>query len=215
MEIDFVRHGQTLFNLMDKMQGWADAPLTEKGINDLKKTGKYLKNTHFDALYSSDLKRSIDTARIIQEENESSKLDLRITKNFREISFGSLEGLNSTNLWKKLAEPYGFDNQLDFAKKYSMKFTRDVMKKADPWGYAENFDDLLARFNKGLEQLKEENDIDSRILVVTHGTLIETMILEYSNPKISVEEAFPDNGSITRTYLTKDLFKIGQINILP
>lgn len=80
------------------MQGWSDAPLTDEGIQVLKKTGYYLRNTHYDALYSSDLKRAIDTAQIIKDENRVSDLDIHINKNFREISFGSLEGLNSTEL---------------------------------------------------------------------------------------------------------------------
>ncbi|WP_125589016.1 histidine phosphatase family protein [Companilactobacillus jidongensis] len=215
MEIYFIRHGQTLFNLMDKMQGWSDTPLTKQGIDDLKKTGKYLENVHFDALYSSDLKRAIDTANIIKKENKVSSLDLRISQNFREISFGSLEGLNSTELWKKLAKPYGFTNQIDFAKKYSMEFTRSVMKKADPWGYAEDYNDLLVRFNNGLNKLRKENANDSRILVVTHGTLIETIILEYFKPKVDVTQSFPENGSITKALLTNDTFKVVEYNILP
>ncbi len=89
------------------------------------------------------------------------------------------------------------------------------MKKADPWGYAENSDDLLIRFNKGLNQLRKENSIDSRILVVTHGTLIETIILEYSSSVIRLEDTFPDNGSITKTRLTNNNFKIIDYNIIP
>ena len=50
MEVYFVRHGQTIFNLMSKMQGWSDSPLTDLGIEKLKETGDYLKNVHFDAL---------------------------------------------------------------------------------------------------------------------------------------------------------------------
>jgi len=92
MEVYFVRHGETVLNLMDKMQGWSDSPLTDKGIEDLKKTGQYLKNIKFDALYSSDLKRTMDTAEIIINENKVSNLKLQTSKNFREIFFGSFEG---------------------------------------------------------------------------------------------------------------------------
>ena len=40
-----MRHGQTLFNMQHKIQGWCDAPLTQLGIEQAKIAGKYfLKN---------------------------------------------------------------------------------------------------------------------------------------------------------------------------
>lgn len=36
-----MRHGQTLFNLEHKIQGWCDSPLTELGINQAKIAGRY------------------------------------------------------------------------------------------------------------------------------------------------------------------------------
>ena len=60
-EVYLVRHGETMFNQLNKVQGWADSPLTVKGINDLKITASNLSQVHFDKIYSSDLKRAIDT----------------------------------------------------------------------------------------------------------------------------------------------------------
>lgn len=37
-----VRHGETIFNRMQKMQGWADSPLTDKGFADATRAGKRL-----------------------------------------------------------------------------------------------------------------------------------------------------------------------------
>ena len=36
-----MRHGQTLFNLEHKIQGWCDSPLTELGIAQAKIAGRY------------------------------------------------------------------------------------------------------------------------------------------------------------------------------
>lgn len=33
-----VRHGETLFNIQNKIQGWCDSPLTENGVAQAKKT---------------------------------------------------------------------------------------------------------------------------------------------------------------------------------
>lgn len=44
----FIRHGEAYLNLYGKMQGWADAPLTESGTEDARATGRRLANTRFD-----------------------------------------------------------------------------------------------------------------------------------------------------------------------
>ena len=51
----FVRHGQTYLNRYNRMQGWSDAPLTEKGIEDAKRVGRALSKVKFDYIFSSDL----------------------------------------------------------------------------------------------------------------------------------------------------------------
>lgn len=45
----FVRHGQTYLNKYHRIQGWADSPLTDKGIADAKHAGDRLKVIPFDA----------------------------------------------------------------------------------------------------------------------------------------------------------------------
>jgi probable phosphoglycerate mutase len=53
VNVYFVRHGQTYLNLFHKYQGWSDAPLTEKGIEDGKRVGKALAKIDFDYLFCS------------------------------------------------------------------------------------------------------------------------------------------------------------------
>lgn len=64
-EVYLVRHGETMFNQLNKVQG-IDS-LTVKGINDLKVTAANLSQVHFDKMYSSDLKRAIDTVHLIAD----------------------------------------------------------------------------------------------------------------------------------------------------
>ena len=61
----FVRHGETYFNFYGRMQGWSNALLTEDGIKNVHRSGRGLADIEFDAVYTSDLKRTIDTASII------------------------------------------------------------------------------------------------------------------------------------------------------
>lgn len=64
-----MRHGQTLFNVQHKIQGWCDAPLTELGINQAKIAGQYFKDHHitFDHAYSSTSERACDTLEYVTD----------------------------------------------------------------------------------------------------------------------------------------------------
>ena len=48
IHVYFVRHGQTYLNRYNRIQGWSDAPLTEKGQEDAKRAGRMLSKVHFD-----------------------------------------------------------------------------------------------------------------------------------------------------------------------
>ena len=41
IKLVIVRHGQSMWNLENKFTGWTDVPLSEKGIEEAKKQGKY------------------------------------------------------------------------------------------------------------------------------------------------------------------------------
>ena len=83
-----VRHGQTLFNLRGKTQGWCDSPLTELGIKQAEITKSFFtdNNIKIDELYSSTSERAIDTANIISD------LEVKPRKGLKEWNFGKMEG---------------------------------------------------------------------------------------------------------------------------
>ena len=63
-----MRHGQTLFNLQNKIQGWCDSPLTELGQYQAKVAGQYFKDHQitFDHAYCSTSERCSDTLGMIK-----------------------------------------------------------------------------------------------------------------------------------------------------
>lgn len=65
-----VRHGQTRLNRSRRLQGTTNSPLTKKGIRMAKRLGQELKNIRFEAVYTSDLQRTKETARYILAENK-------------------------------------------------------------------------------------------------------------------------------------------------
>lgn len=83
-----MRHGETLFNVQKKIQGWCDSPLTQRGIEQAKIAGQYFKNNQikFDAAYCSTAERASDTLELVTD------MPYKRLKGLRELSFGIFEG---------------------------------------------------------------------------------------------------------------------------
>ena len=62
-----VRHGQTLFNVMGKVQGWCDTPLTPEGVAGAEALGRGLADVEFARVFSSDSGRAVQTASALLE----------------------------------------------------------------------------------------------------------------------------------------------------
>ncbi|MBP7359129.1 MAG: histidine phosphatase family protein [Prevotella sp.] len=84
-----VRHGETVDNVNQILQGQTDGQLTPNGILQAEKVRDNLKKSHFDAIVSSDLQRSVDTALIIAQPHglEVEKIQL-----LRERDWGGFTG---------------------------------------------------------------------------------------------------------------------------
>lgn len=80
-----VRHGETDWNAEGRFQGWTDVPLNATGRSQADRLGDMLAALSFDGVWSSDLIRAVETARIAVGEPS---IDARL----RELEFGNIEG---------------------------------------------------------------------------------------------------------------------------
>lgn len=80
-----VRHGETDWNVAGRFQGWTDVPLNDNGRAQARQLGKVLAPNDFAGVWSSDLARAIETARIAVGEPA-------VDRRLRELDFGDLEG---------------------------------------------------------------------------------------------------------------------------
>lgn len=87
MLVYLVRHGESVTNVSRIWTGWGDVKLTEKGKKDAKLAKAYLKNISFDKVFSSDLARAMQTAKIVLPGYAIEK-----KKDLREINVGWLSG---------------------------------------------------------------------------------------------------------------------------
>ncbi|RKX68945.1 histidine phosphatase family protein [candidate division TA06 bacterium] len=98
-----VRHGQTYWNVEQRMQGWKDSPLTDIGINQAKQLSESLKNEIFNAIYTSSSGRAVQTAKILKNNR-----DIKIVKNdnLRELNFGNWDGHLFSELENKFPDKF-------------------------------------------------------------------------------------------------------------
>ena len=181
-EILLVRHGQTLFNLLNRTQGWSDSPLTEEGRQQARDLGMALRASDLwiDLFISSDRGRALETSRLILE---SSGLDQTIHESelWREFSFGSLEGLpNDQNVVTLLARR-GYDKEAasQLARKDLRRLITETVVELDESGWAESQEDFEKRLMEALELTLEMLDKveGQRALVLAHGVVMETIFL--------------------------------------
>lgn len=205
-EVYLVRHGETMFNQLNKVQGWCDSPLTVKGINDLKVTANALSQVHFDNMYSSDLKRAIDTVHLMKDANLVSDIGkIKKLPEFREVFFGTFEGDDINRTWDQVAMAAGIgheDNVTKIINKVGLRKFREATKKADPRHLAENMDELDERMVRAINVLQDLTKNEQRVLLVTHGDFIKTLSIKYWIENDGRHDiTFPDNGSVSRGIL--------------
>ena len=85
-----VRHGETVDNAAKILQGQRQGELNKNGIEQARQTAERLKDEKIDVFVSSDLKRSIDTCRIIA--NAHGVNDIVTTPLLRERDWGGFTG---------------------------------------------------------------------------------------------------------------------------
>src|SRR3989344_7121935 len=86
MKLILVRHGETLMNKKDIRQGHTHNPLSAAGRKQAQKVAKELKKEGIAAIYSSDIRRAADTARVVAKLHKN--VPLILTRDLRERNPG-------------------------------------------------------------------------------------------------------------------------------
>lgn len=165
MNIFVTRHGETEWNTHWKLQGRSNTVLNEKGKEQATRTriGFEKAGLSFDRVYSSPLKRAVETAMLMtgKSENEIIKDDRII-----EFCFGKAEGKTPA---ERDADPElkNFHNFFDDPENFI------------PLEGCESFDSVLARTASFWEdEIKSlENSGIQNVLVVTHGGTMQSLLL--------------------------------------
>ncbi|MBL1226957.1 histidine phosphatase family protein [Enterococcus sp. BWR-S5] len=209
-----IRHGKTMFNTIDRVQGWSDTPLTPEGREVIQHLGAGLQSVPFEEAYSSDSGRAIQTAKIIlQQHQEKENIPYEMDERIREWGFGSLDGGYNNILWELLARLLNVDSLADMSKvSVSYKELADAILAADTTGWAEPYEQIRERVWTGFEDIarNRERNNGGNALVVSHGYTIAFFLslIDTSRP-IQFDLI---NGSVTTVCYNNGKFTIDTVN---
>ncbi len=182
MEKDFcnlylVRHGQTDWNKLKKLQGGTDIPLNNEGKKEAAALQAQFTDLKFDAVYSSDLMRAKETAEII---SYGRNLEVITTSNLRERSWGNHEGKSFDGL--KLEYGACFQPVIEH-------FEPDFESLHPELKQVETYSQAIGRVIPVFEEIKKQFRGKS-VLVVSHGGILKGLLLylklqEYKKPYVN------------------------------
>lgn len=153
MRLLLVRHGETEWNREGRYQGHTDVELSTTGLWQAERLCDRLAEQRIDAVYSSDLKRALQTAQII-----TSKHNLAVIpcKELREIDFGELEGMTFDEIQRHYPDWGGMSSDVSLPR-------------------GENLSQLTARIELFVSRLVEHSG-DRIVLVVAHGGSLQVLV---------------------------------------
>lgn len=180
-----VRHGQTDWNVEQRVQGQTDIPLNQTGRDEAISLGLMLKNVTFAEGYSSDLQRAHDTALIVTEKHMP-PLTINKDTRLRERDAGSWEG-------RLMSDYYNF----------SLEDITDV----------ESLQDVQKRAFDFLHEIVKNQQDGNNVLVVSHGGVIKNMIVKFLDLQDRYSEIKIKNTAyLIVTFTKQEGWKIKELN---
>ena len=183
-----VRHGETEWNAEGRIQGHTDIGLSENGAQQARSLGQRLADRQIDVAYSSDLKRTSETARLALGDRN---VVLNETPRLREYHKGIFEGMTLTEI------------QTQFPDEYPKYLEKDLSYA--PEG-GETTRDVSTRMASIFQEIKAKH-LDETVLVVSHGGALRAAMVSllgmplegnwsfvFGNCGLTMVDTFADNA---------------------
>jgi len=193
--IYIIRHGESIGNVNGNFNGSNDLPLNEKGIAQAKALHSVIKKINYDVVYSSALKRALQTAKYSLKNNS---IKINIVKELNEINGGDWE----KSAWVSLPIkwPTAFENWMNNPHLLQM-----------PNG--ENMVNFSNRCINAFEDIINKNE-NKTILVYCHGTVIKVMQTYFKKIQLKnmKDILWHENTGVFCVDINKDTYKIVKEN---
>ncbi|MEC0302340.1 histidine phosphatase family protein [Terribacillus saccharophilus] len=181
--ICLVRHGETDWNKLGKVQGSTDIPLNERGIRQAQATRDFLAGSDFDLIVASPMKRARKTADIL---NEALQLPLVEMEGFVERGFGEAEGLTRAE--------------------------REAKYPSWDFPGMESWEELVERVMLALQEVNAKYG-DKKVLLVCHGAVISAILSTISNGEIDTENTHLVNACLSNIQFIEEKWKVHDYNL--
>lgn len=188
-----IRHGQTDWNRDRLCMGQADIPLNALGHEQARRVADRLRDVSLTAIYTSDLSRTIETARPLADRHH---LAINSDRSLRELDYGDWQGLHQDELPQHYPKAFRQDPRLD-----PLDFHPDG---------GERVRDLFGRVTTAFETIVRDHAGES-IAIVAHGGVIRCLTnYVLGNGAHAWEQPFfslgftVSNGGITRVRVEAD-----------
>ena len=195
VNIFIARHGQTDCNRDRILQGRGiNAPLNDVGINQAQALATYLSKKRYSALYTSSMKRAIQTSEIIAE---ASSLPISTHQELDEMDYGIYEGKQYTDV----------ADDLEIIKNSWDEGNTELQIEA-----GESPEDVLNRAKPIFLNIIQSHPGES-ILMVLHGRLIRILLSHFLRSDLKQMEAYQiSNCELNHLVYEGDCFKVQFLN---
>ncbi len=194
LELILIRHGETDSNIRGSYLGWTDIELNETGLSQVRILRDRLKNTKIDKIYSSPLKRAMQTADII---NENYRLDIVYTDGLKERNFGIWDDLTLAEMTQRYPSEYN-------------AWISDWIKYPITDG-----ESAIEAYNRSAEFVREliEKNTEGVFMLVTHLGTIRFLLAYLLDLGIESSWHFRvDNASITKVEISDGYSVLTRLN---
>jgi broad specificity phosphatase PhoE len=189
-----LRHGETGWNKQGRIMGRTQVPLGAEGIQQIKKVAPLVAPLEIDAIYSSPLRRAVQTAKVVAQ---GTNLPIRKSEGLNEIAFGDWAGRY-------------FDDLID--DELYRRFIKSPAKTVLPGG--ETISDVQRRGLKVIQEAAQKVP-GGRFLFVSHGDVIRAILCHYMKmPLNEYRRLRIDNGSLSALQTDRRWAEIKYVNYL-
>lgn len=202
MRLYIIRHGETEWNKLKRLQGQTDIALNETGRSLAFQVGTAMKDIPFTRVISSPLSRAVETAAQVLA-GAGRELKIETDPRILEISFGEWEGYSTLN--PEYANP-----DFETAGGQFHYFFDAPEKYRAPRG-GEDMKQLLARTGDFLEELaRARAGEEETILVSSHGAAVRALLanIKHTPLKDFWKPGVPKNCSVSIARRENGIWKL-------
>lgn len=210
LNLYFLRHGQTQFNVFLRLQGWANSQLTAQGIATAENAGREFADLPLTAVYSSDLGRAVETGRLFLKQRSGETPVIQERASLREVGFGYYEGLDGRGVWNlaelRAREVYALPSESPISEATKL----DMLHELDPAHLAESYAQFTDRLTAGIAELVSRHE-EGNLLIVSHSSAIKALFNLLD--KDYQTEIDPANGSMSLMTYANGIYTVKGYNV--